>query len=268
MNETLQFLTQHGYLLVFVWVMAEQAGLPVPVSPLLLTCGALAGQGRLSLLVTVLIASVGSLLSDSAWFWIGRRRGLAVLRLLCKVSLEPDTCVRQTEAKFGKYGMRTLLFSKFVPGLNTAAAPLAAVVKTPYARFAAFAFTGAVIWSGAFTAAGYFFSNQINAITHGLQRLGSWTLLLFIGAFIAYIAYRIFERERFLHKVRGDRITPEELKLRMDVGDRVRIIDLRHPLDLLPDPHTLPTALRISPEELEIRHTEISRDGDVVLFCT
>jgi membrane protein DedA with SNARE-associated domain len=267
-NQTIQFLTDHGYLLVFVWVMAEQAGLPVPVSPLLLTCGALAGQGRLNLIATIIVASLGSLISDSAWFWIGRRRGLAVLRMLCKISLEPDTCVRQTEAKFGKYGMRTLLFAKFVPGLNTAAAPLSAVVKTPYARFAGFAFAGAAIWSAIFTGTGFLFSNQIDVLTHGLQELGSWSLVLFLAVFIVYIAYRVFERERFLIKVRGDRITPEELKLKMDAGEPVRIIDLRHPLDLLPDPHTLPNALRISPEELEVRHTEISRDGDVVLFCT
>jgi membrane protein DedA with SNARE-associated domain len=267
-NETLQFLTQYGYLLVFVWVLAEQAGLPLPVSPLLLTCGALAGQGHLSLFLTVLLASVASLLSDSVWYYIGKRRGLSVLRLLCKISLEPDTCVRQTEAKFAKFGMRTLLFAKFVPGLNTAAAPLAAVVGTPYPRFAVFAFAGAALWSAAFALVGFFFSNQINIITQDLQRLGSWTLLLFIGAFIAYIGYRYYERVRFLDKVKGNRITPEELKVKLDVGEPVMIIDLRHPLDLLPDPHTLPHALRISPEELESRNNEITRDGEIVLFCT
>ena len=258
----------YGYLLLFGWVLAEQGGLPVPVSPLLLTSGALAGQGHLSAFLVVLVASVASLLSDSMWYWVGKRRGLTVLRLLCKISLEPDTCVRQTEAKFARFGLRTLLFAKFVPGLNTAAAPLAAVVGLPYPRFAVFAFSGAAIWAAAFTAVGYFFSNQISRITQDLQRLGSWTLLLFIAAFIAYILYRYYERVSFLHKVKGDRITPEELRVKLDVGEKVTIIDLRHPLDLLPDPRTLPHALRISPEELEIRHSEISRDGDVVLFCT
>jgi membrane protein DedA with SNARE-associated domain len=267
-TETLQFLTSYGYVLVFGWVLAEQAGLPVPVSPLLLACGALAGQGRMSLFATILVAAIASLISDSGWYFVGKRRGLAVLRLLCKISLEPDTCVRQTEAKFAKFGMRTLLFAKFVPGLNTAAAPLAAVVQTPYHRFAGFAFTGAALWAAAFTCTGYFFSNQINRITQGLQHLGSWTLVMFIGAFIAYIGYRYYERERFLEQVKGDRITPEELKVQLDLGEPVMIIDLRHPLDLLPDPRTLPNALRISPEELENRHGEIPRQGEIVLFCT
>jgi membrane protein DedA with SNARE-associated domain len=240
----------------------------VPVAPLLLTCGALAGQGQISLFATILVASLASLLSDSLWYYIGKRRGLAVLRLLCKISLEPDTCVRQTEVKFAKFGTRTLLFSKFVPGLNTAAAPLSAVVGIPYPRFAAFAFTGAALWAGAFAVAGFFFSRQINRIADGLQHLGSWTLLLFVTAFVAYIGYRYYERVRFLNQVKGDRITPEELKAKLDLGEPVMVVDLRHPLDLLPDPQTLPNALRIAPEDLESRHTEISRDGEIALFCT
>jgi membrane protein DedA with SNARE-associated domain len=255
-------------MLVFVWVLGEQAGLPVPVAPLLLTCGALAGQGQMSLFVTVLAAAVASLISDSVWYWVGKRRGLGVLRMLCKISLEPDTCVRQTEAKFAKFGLRTLLFSKFVPGLNTAAPPLSAVVGTPYSRFAPFAFAGAAIWAATFALLGFFFSNQISRITEDLQRLGSWALLLFIGAFVAYIGYRYYDRVRFLNQVKGGRITPQELKAKLDLGEPVTIIDLRHPLDLLPDPHTLPGALRISPDELDARHSEISREGEIVLFCT
>lgn len=268
MTDTIQFVLQYGYVLVFVWVLGEQAGLPVPVAPLLMTCGALAGQGHMSLFVTVLAAAVASLISDSVWYYVGKQRGLGVLRLLCKISLEPDTCVRQTEAKFAKFGLRTLLFSKFVPGLNTAAAPLSAVVGTPYGRFAPFAFIGAALWAASFTLAGFFFSNQISRITDGLQRLGSWALLLFVGAFFAYIGYRYYERVRFLNQVKGDRITPQELKTKLDLGEQVTIIDLRHPLDLLPDPHTLPGALRISPDDLEERHNEISRERDIVLFCT
>lgn len=268
MTDTLQFIVQYGYLLVFFWVLGEQAGLPVPVAPLLLTCGALAGQRQISMPLTILVAALGSLVSDSAWYHIGKRRGLAVLRLLCKISLEPDTCVRQTEAKFAKFGVRTLLFAKFIPGLNTAAAPLSAVVGTPYTRFAPFAFAGALLWAGAFTCAGFLFSRQIDRITDGLQRLGAWTFLLFVGAFVAYIGYRYYDRVRFLNQVKGDRITPEELKLKLDCGEPLMIIDLRHPLDLLPDPQTLPNALRISPEDLEARHSEIARDREIILFCT
>lgn len=268
MSETLQFIVQYGYLLVFVWVLGEQAGLPIPAAPLLLACGVLAGQRQMNLTLAVLAAALGSIVSDSVWFYIGKRRGITVLRLLCKIALEPDTCVRQTEAKFAKFGTRTLLFSKFVPGLNTAAAPLSAVVQIPYVRFAAFAFAGAAIWAGSFILLGFFFSTQIGRITNGLQMLGSWVLLLFVGAFIAYLAYRYYDRVRFLNQVKGDRITPTELKVKLDLGEPVMVIDLRHPLDLLPDPHTLPHALRISPEELEQRHGEIARDRDIVLFCT
>lgn len=268
MSDTIQFIVQYGYLLVFVWVLGEQAGLPVPVAPLLLTCGALAGQHQLSLWLTIMLAALASLASDTAWYYIGKRRGLTVLRLLCKISLEPDTCVRQTEAKFSKFGLRTLLFAKFVPGLNTAAAPLSAVVGTPYARFAPFAFAGAFLWAGTFTLVGFLFSKQIDRITNGLQRLGEWAFVLFLAAFAAYIAYRYYDRVRFLRQVRGDRMTAQELKVKLDLGEPLMIIDLRHPLDLLPDPRTLPHALRISPEDLEARHSEIARDREIVLFCT
>ena len=142
------------------------------------------------------------------------------------------------------------------------------MVGTPYARFAPFAFAGALLWAGAFTCAGFLFSKQIDRITDGLQRLGAWAFLLFVGALIAYIGYRYYDRVRFLEQVKGDRISPEALKVKLDCGEPLTIIDLRHPLDLLPDPRTLPHALRISPEDLEARNSEIARDREVVLFCT
>ena len=268
MRELIPLLIAHGALVVFLITLAARVGVPVPAAPLLVVAGALGTAGRLSTAACLAVAVVANVLGDAVWYQAGRWRGHRVMRLLCKISLEPDTCVRQTEARFAKFGLRTLLFSKFVPGLNTAAAPLSAVVGTPYARFAPFAFTGAVLWATTFALTGFFFSGQISRITQGLHRLGSWAVLLFIGAFIAYIGYRYYERVKFLNQVKGDRISPHELKTQLDMGERVTIIDLRHPLDLLPDPHTLPGALRISPEELEARNTEISRDGEVVLFCT
>lgn len=266
--ETVQFVIQYGYLLLFGWVLVEQAGMPIPASPLLLAAGAVAGQGRMSLVAVVLSAALGSFVSDTAWFYVGKKRGASVLRILCKIALEPDTCVRQTEAKFAKFGNRTLLFAKFVPGLNTAAPSLSAVVGVPYARFAIFDFAGAVLWAGSFALAGFVFSNQLDRVAVALSRFGSGVVLLFVAVILGYIGYRYYDRQRFLNQVKGDRILPEELKSKIDLGEPVSIIDLRHPLDLVPDPRTLPGALRISPEELELRQAEIPREVDIVLFCT
>jgi membrane protein DedA with SNARE-associated domain len=268
MAETLQFVVQHGYLLLFFWVLGEQAGLPIPATPLLLAAGALAGQHQLNFALVLLFAAVGSLVSDTFWYFIGKRKGPIVLNFLCKIALEPDSCVRRAESTFTKFGLETLLICKFVPGLNTAAPALAATAGIGLPRFLLFDWLGALLWSGAFAGLGLLFSRQLDRIANDLAHFGSWTLVLIIAGIAGYIAYKLNERRRFLKQVAGVRITPAELKDKLAAGETLTIIDLRHPLDLLPDPRTLPGAMRISPEELESRQNEITRQGEIVLFCT
>jgi membrane protein DedA with SNARE-associated domain len=268
MAETLQFVVQHGYVLLFFWVLIEQAGLPIPATPLLLAAGALAGQYQLNFALVVIVAASGSLVSDTFWYFFGKRKGPVVLNFLCKIALEPDSCVRRTESTFTRLGVQTLLVCKFVPGLNTAAPALAATAGIGLPQFLLFDWLGALLWSSAFAGLGLMFSRQLDRVADDVAQFGSWTLLLLIAGIGGYIAYKLYERRRFLKQVAGVRITPEELKTKLEAGEDVTIIDLRHPLDLLPDPRTLPGALRISPEELEVRHEEITRDGEIVLFCT
>jgi membrane protein DedA with SNARE-associated domain len=125
MNELLQFVVAHGYMLVFAWVFVEQAGLPIPSAPLLLATGALAGMHQMNLGLAVAVAAVAAISSDSMWYELGRQKGVRVLQLLCRISLEPDSCVRRTQVSFGRNGARVLLVAKFIPGLNAMAAPLA-----------------------------------------------------------------------------------------------------------------------------------------------
>ncbi|HVP56407.1 MAG TPA: VTT domain-containing protein [Candidatus Eisenbacteria bacterium] len=268
MAEMLQFVVQHGYVLLFFWVLAEQAGLPIPASPLLLAAGALAGQHQLNFALTIVVAATGSLASDTIWYYFGKRKGTVVLNWLCKIALEPDSCVRRTESTFTKLGLRTLLVCKFIPGLNTAAPALAATAGIGLPQFLLFDWLGALLWASAFAGLGLAFSKQLDRIADDVARFGSWTLLLVVGGIAGYALSKFYQRRRFLKQVAGVRIAPEDLKERLDAGDPVTIIDLRHPLDLLPDPRTLPGALRISPEELQRRHGEITRDGEIVLFCT
>ena len=268
MTEILQFVVQHGYILLFFWVLAEQAGLPIPATPLLLAAGALAGQHQLTFALVVIVSATGSLVSDTFWYFFGKRKGPVVLNFLCKIALEPDSCVRRTESTFTRLGIQTLLVCKFVPGLNTAAPALAATAGIELPQFLLFDWLGALLWSGAFAGLGLVFSRQLDRIADDVARFGSWTLLLVVAGIGGYIAYKLNERRRFLKQVAGVRITPNELREKIDSGESVTIVDLRHPLDLLPDPRTLPGALRISPEELETRHDEITRGGEIVLFCT
>src|ERR1700679_28381 len=129
MNATVEFLLQHGYLLLFVFVLAEQSGLPIPSTPMLLAAGALAGLGRMNLAFAWSLAIFASLIGDSLWFLLGRWRGASILNVFCRISLEPDTCVQKTRTTYGKHGVNWLLFAKFVPGLSTIAPPIVGMFK-------------------------------------------------------------------------------------------------------------------------------------------
>ena len=263
-----QFLLKHGYTLLFAWVFGEQFGLPIPASPILLAAGALAGTQRMYFSVVLAVCLAASLTSDLIWYEIGKRKGATVLRLLCRISLEPDSCVRRTESLYEKYGEKSLLFAKFVPGLNTAAPPVAGMFQMPRARFLLFDAAGVFLWSGSFIGMGWLFSGQLELVALYFRRLGIWLVILLGLALAAYIVQKYQDRRRFLRTLAKDRITPDELKAMLDGGRPITIIDLRHALDALPDPRTLPGALRMEPGQLRARQMEIPRDRGVVLYCT
>jgi membrane protein DedA with SNARE-associated domain/rhodanese-related sulfurtransferase len=267
MNETLQFVVRHGYMLVFVWVFVEQAGLPIPSAPMLLAAGALAGTNRMNLAAAIAIAVLGSLISDSMWYELGRLKGVRVLQFLCRISLEPDSCVRRTQISFTRNGPRVLLGAKFIPGLNAMAAPLSGIIRMGWARFLLFDALGALAWVGAFTITGYAFSNQLEAVAARAEYLGAGLLFLLIAAFAGYILWKYYNRQKFLHKLKIARITPEELKGKMDAGEDLLIVDLRHALDFDANPETIPGALHVDAAELEEAAEVIPRDREIVLFC-
>src|SRR5205814_8851986 len=123
----LQCLLRHGYRVLPTLVFAEQVGLPFPATPFLLAAGARAGRGHLSLWFCLALSAISAVLADVLWYQLGRKKGISVLQFLCRISLEPDSCVRRTEGVFAKQGARSLLVAKFVPGLSTAAPPLAGI---------------------------------------------------------------------------------------------------------------------------------------------
>ncbi len=268
MSGTIHFLVRYGYVVLFVWVLAEQVGLPIPAVPLLFAAGALGGSGRLNFGLAIGVALLASLLSDVTWYEIGRRRGSRVLQLLCRISLEPDSCVRRTEEVFARHGARSLLVAKFIPGLSTAAPPLAGIFHMRLSRFLLFDGLGALIWAGAFAGLGYLFSDQLERIAAYALRLGGSLAVMLAGCLAGYIVWKYAQRLRFLRRLRIARITPQELRRKLDAGEDVVIVDLRHSLDFEADPSTIPGAVRLPPEEVERRHQEIPRDRDIVLYCT
>ncbi len=268
MYESIEFLIRHGYAVVFGWVVAEQLGLPIPAVPVLLAAGALAGAGQLSLVMALGLAVAASLLSDSVWYLIGRLRGGKVLGLLCRISLEPDSCVRRTEETFARHGARSLLIAKFVPGLNTVAPPLAGIIGMRVPRFLWFTGLGGLIWAGAFVGLGYVFSDQLERVARHAARLGAWLVALGVLGLAAYVGGKYLARRRFLRRLRIARISPDELKAKLDAGEPLVVVDLRHSLDFEAEPTIIPGALHLTTDELEARHAEIPRDREIVLYCT
>lgn len=266
MGHAIPFVIRHGYPLLFFWILAEQGALPLPSIPLLLACGALAHDGKLNLLLVLLYGIAACLIADNIWFQLGRHRGASILRFVCRISLEPDSCVRQTENAFSRYGMRSLLFSKFIPGLNAVAAPMAGSSGASLGRFALFDSAGALLWIATYAMLGYLFSDQLEIIATHATRLGSGLLLLLAALLAAWIAWKFIQRRLFLRKLSVSRITARELRDMIRAGEEPMIVDLRNRVDR--HSKTIPGALRITAEEMEERHHEIPRDRDIVLFCS
>ena len=267
MAATLQFVVRHGYLLVFAWVFAEQAGLPIPSAPLLLAVGALAGTHRMNLGAAIVFAVLGAVASDSMWYELGRLKGVRVLQLLCRISLEPDSCVRRTQVSFSRNGARVLLAAKFIPGLNAMAAPLSGIIRMGWRKFLLFDAIGTLAWVSAFVVTGYAFSGELERVAARAAYLGEWLVVLVLGGFAGYVLWKFYNRQKFLRKLRIARITPEELKEKIDAGEDVLVVDLRHALDFDANPQTIPGALHVDAAELEEAADVIPRDREIVLFC-
>jgi membrane protein DedA with SNARE-associated domain len=268
MHATIEFLSLHGYLVLISWVFLEQLGLPIPSMPILLAAGALAGADRLSLSVALLCCVLAAMPADWFWFQLGRQKGIQVLRLVCRISLEPDSCVRSTQGLFSRQGVRTLLYAKFLPGLNTVTPPLAGVVGMRTWRFLLFDTLGTLVWAGTFLGLGYAFTGQIEQVAASIESMHGWGLATVFGGLACYIAYKFIARQLFLRELRVARIGVDELKARIDAGEGLVVVDLRHALDVAADPETIPGALRMAAEELQHKYDSLPRDRDVILFCT
>jgi membrane protein DedA with SNARE-associated domain len=265
LEQAADFLIRHGYAVLFGWVLLEQMGLPIPAAPLLVAAGALARAGKINLTFAVVLAFVAVILADLFWYALGRYRSGRILKLLCRISLEPDSCVRRTENLFVRRGVHALLIAKFVPGLNTAAPSLAGIFRMPVRRFMIYDSLGGLFWVVSVTSLGLIFSDQLEQIA---LRWGGWLVAVLAGSLAAYVLWKFIQRRRFIRRLRIARITPKELMDKLTAGETISIVDLRQPMDIEAFPQMIPGALRIAMEEIEQRHGEIPRDRDVVLYCS
>jgi membrane protein DedA with SNARE-associated domain len=253
--------------LIFFWIFAEKVGLPLPTAPVLVAAGVLAGAGRLHPGAVLLLAVLAALLGDQIWYQIGRFRGGKVLALVCRVSLDPDSCVRQAKNFFARHGARSLLVAKFVPGLNITASPLAGMFRMPLRRFLLFDGLGILLWAGFYTCLGFLFSHRIERLFGHGNGLGPWVTFVAPSVMGGYIVWKYIQRRRFLKQLFVMRISPEELKGKMDAGEDVLILDVRHVLEFEAEPQIIPGAFYLPIEEIDRAAFRIPRDREVVLCC-
>lgn len=268
MEAVLEALRSHGYSLLFAAVLLDQLGIPLPSIPMLLGAGAFVGMGSMNPLAVLGLVMLASLLADLVWYELGRRKGRAILGLLCRVSLEPDTCVRSTESVFERWGVRCLLFAKFVPGLYTITPPMAGMIGLSRTRFALWDGGGILIWASAYLSLGYALRHQLDWLLDTVESYGASVFQLLILVLVAHLALKWIHRRQFIGRLRTARISPEDLKALIDEGAEPIIADLRRASDLSFSPWVIPGALAITIEELQNRHQEIPRDREVVLYCT
>jgi membrane protein DedA with SNARE-associated domain len=267
--ETLEpLLASYGLWIVALVVVADQLGLPLPAPPALVVLGGLVGAREVSAPLALAVTTLAVIPADLVWFETGRRRGQGVLRLLCRISLEPDSCVRSTRESFARRGPATLLFAKFVPGLQTIAPPLAGASGMSRTRFLAWSVPAALIWSGSFLALGALLREQVDRFLELLATFGGWLGLVLVGSLALYVAWKAYRRQQFLHALRIARVTPEEVRGLIETGEPPLILDLRDRLQLEGDGRTIPGARVIRLDELEDRHHEIPRDREIILYCT
>jgi membrane protein DedA with SNARE-associated domain/rhodanese-related sulfurtransferase len=273
MPVAIEFFVRHAYAILFLWVLLEQLGIPVPSIPLLLAAGTLSATHRIVFTPAILSVLAACVFADSAWYALGRRYGSSVIRLLCKLSLESTTCIAKTQSYFGRRGAVTLLFAKFVPGLSTVSPPIAGQTGMPYARFLLYDLSGSLFWALCFLLSGRFFGDVAERSQAFFALLTHFAAAVFLLMVVGFFLYRVLKQRRFLAQVASLRLDPAELKAMLDNSSddpstQPYIVDLRHPLDYLPDPRVLPGAVRIGPAELAAHADLIPRDRDVILYCT
>jgi membrane protein DedA with SNARE-associated domain/rhodanese-related sulfurtransferase len=261
-------LSQYGLVLVACNVLLNQIGLPVPVVPTLVLSGALAANGQLPLGGLFLLSVAACLIADSGWYWIGQKYGIRVLKTLCRISLEPDSCVSETQSQFDRWGINSLVIAKFVPGLATIAPPMAGAMRIGWPRFILLSSAAAILWVGAALLAGALFKTQIEALLIHFDRIGS---IAGVGALLllsAYIGFKWWERTRFYKMLRMARISVAELYDLIESGASPIIIDVRSASARALEPHWIPGALHISLPDVGVHMKDLPRDRDIILYCT
>jgi membrane protein DedA with SNARE-associated domain/rhodanese-related sulfurtransferase len=265
----LSLVEHYGLWLVFANVLAAQLGVPVPVYPTLIVMGAVTARGDVTATEAIGVATAASLIADVAWFFAGARHGHRVLRLMCRLSLSPDSCVRQTERIYERWGAPSLMVAKFVPGFGAVATSMAGLMRTPLWTFGLFDTLGALAWVGTAIALGRLLHDAIDDLMITLTRAGHWGLLALGIALVLYLALKAVRRHRLIRSLRMARVSVDELKDMLAQPQRPLIVDVRSESGLKQG--RIPGALWIDRDAFDQSFQSLAlgdRVGqDVIVYC-
>ncbi len=271
MQTLMALMVDHAVAVVFVLTLAARVGLPVPAAPVLVVAGALAAVAHPSVLAAMVVAAVvANVLGDGVWFYAGRAFGYRFMRLLCKISISPDSCVRRSESLITRWGGLSLVAAKFVPGVSVVAPPMAGALGMSTLRFLAYESGAALLWSGVFLGLGWLFREQIQALLEALANAGSVATAALVVVIAAMLARRYWRRRSVRQLTDMPRASVDELLALMDGDSPPLVIDVRGDAGTQIDPRRIPGALPVSLKSLQQRRLPLPFDGDgreIILYC-
>jgi membrane protein DedA with SNARE-associated domain len=263
----LQIVTAHPYVVLFLAGLLERVGFPLLFSPVVIGAGALSAIGQMRFDLAVWIALLASIPGDLLWYELGRSKGDSVLSFLCRISFEPDSCVRRSKLRFEKGATRTLLFSKWIPGISHVVPTISGVIRIERERFLLTDTLGTALWIVVMMMIGYVPLQQ----ARGLGLAPAIAPIIFEAGIVLLLGnagVKYIRKQRFIRELYKARITPQELLLLINSHEKVLIVDLRHPLDSLTDPRVLPGAVRMLPEEVTSKVPALPKNEEIILYCT
>ncbi|MDA1077389.1 MAG: VTT domain-containing protein [Proteobacteria bacterium] len=263
-----ELLINYGYWILLAWVLLDQLALPIPALPMILAAGALAGEGHLNVWIALAIVVLGCVPANLFWYWLGVRHGNKVLTVLCRISLEPDTCISSTTSLFHRHGTASLLLSKFVPGLQAIAPPLAGLLGVSIWRFMLVNTIGSLLYGLAFLLPGFWAHEFIAEIGRVIAQYGALSFTVIAALAASWLIWKIIKRQLFLRSLRGRRVEPLDLHARIQAGEPVQVVDLRQRMEFNADPYTIVSAIRVPLDVFDEVVEKLNRERPLVLFCT
>jgi len=270
MTDLLSMMARHGYALTFAVLLAETVGLPLPASIALVAAGAAVASHTLSATGVVLAALLGLMVGDIWQFWLGRYTGWALLGFLCRLSMNPETCILRSAESFYKRGKATLVVAKFIPGVNTMAAPLAGSMKMRFGQFLSLDFAGALLYTITYLLIGYVSRDFLAATLNSIHAAGRVMEGVVVVALVVYVIYRIMQYQKYREYDFVPRVHAGELTARLEAGegDRLQIVDVRSHGYYDVGAERILGSIRIEPNNLEEEIKNLPKDKDIYLYCT